>query len=92
MKSEPGNHLTSPFRRGHKFPLYRAETAAAEANEAFTARSSGAIFTKRAISGFHLTPESLFKRATMLLFPIIAHIVKIAYHQYRKVVKYARSC
>ena len=57
MKSEPGNHLTSPFRRGHKFPLYRAETAAAEANEAFTARSSGAIFTKRAISGFHLTPN-----------------------------------
>lgn len=27
------------------------------------------MFTKRAISGFHLIPESLFKRAEMLLFP-----------------------
>jgi hypothetical protein len=46
-----------PKIRGHKFPLYRAEAAAAEANGAFTARSSGAMFGKGAISGFHLTPN-----------------------------------
>jgi hypothetical protein len=57
VNHEPKNHLTSPIGGGISFRCIGRRPAAAEANGAFTARSSGAMFAKGAISGFHLTPN-----------------------------------